>query len=155
MKQLFILAHLFLLVLINRAEAETFYLQAYLHQLVTASGTPIDDVAENIRTPIGFDFQFFGKTVDHFTLTSNGVIGLRKGAIGAPGADIAMVNDYYDNVPLSQLSLTGSGQDSYNLYVFWDDLVSKDAKQHVTSLLVPHDDPSNVFGTDIFNHSIF
>ncbi|MDP5214510.1 Ig-like domain-containing protein [Pseudoalteromonas tunicata] len=149
MKQLFILAHLFLLVLINRAEAETFYLQAYLHQLVTASGTPIDDVAENIRTPIGFDFQFFGKTVDHFTLTSNGVIGLRKGAIGAPGADIAMVNDYYDNVPLSQLSLTGSGQDSYNLYVFWDDLVSKDAKQHVTSLLVPHDDPSNVFGTDI------
>ncbi|MBE0365842.1 hypothetical protein PULV_b0521 [Pseudoalteromonas ulvae UL12] len=133
----------------SKANSETYYLQAQLHSQVTSSGSTIDDVAESIRTPIGFNFELFGKTVDHFSITSNGVIALRKGNIGDPGADAAPVSSYYTNQPLSELTLTGSGQDSYNLYVFWDDLVSKDAKQHVTSLLVPHNDPSNSFGTDI------
>ena len=140
------------------ASAEVFYLRAdTVHSTIIGSdNAPIDDKAETERTAIGFSFLLYGKVVDQYLLSSNGLVGLRKGMSG-DNADTLGLPTTYTNKALNTIT----DEDlSFTLFPFWDDLYSYNDSQHVTSALVSKEHEGNQFNQDIlviqyFNYGFY
>ncbi|PZR06265.1 MAG: hypothetical protein DI536_30480 [Archangium gephyra] len=75
------------------------------------SSVVADDAASSVTAlPVGFDFQFFGGAVTHFSMTSNGFMQLYASSIGSP------------EVVAANAVIPTTGAPNNIVAAFWDDL---------------------------------